>query len=458
MTNEAPLMLSVSGLRGLIGQSLSPSVAVRYAAAFGQWLKSGRSQPHVVLGRDSRPSGQMMEMAAAAGLIGVGCRVTNLGIVTTPGVAIMTEHLQADGGMVMTASHNPIIWNGMKALRADGVAPDQDQAKDIIERFKADRVTYAPVEHLEPLAHDTTTHQVHVDRVLAHIDSATIRQRKIKVVLDSVHGAGGAVAAMILAKLGVELVHLYAEPTGQFPHRPEPTRENLTHLCDAVIEHGADVGFAQDPDADRLAVVDERGQYIGEEYTLVLAALNVLSRPCTPRDSVLVTNLSTSRMIDDIAAKSGATVTRTPVGEANVAAAIRACGAVIGGEGNGGVIWPPVIHVRDSVVGIALTLELLAQRQVPLSAIVEQVPRYAIVKDKVDVEAGMAHRCLVALQNRFDSQKIDLQDGVRIDWSDRWVHVRPSNTEPILRLIAEADSQANAKQLIADTRQTLGLT
>lgn len=457
--NEAPLMLSVSGMRGLVGQSLTPPVAARYAAAVGQWFKDGTTRhngtPHIVLGRDSRPSGQLIEMSAAAGLIAVGCRVTCLGIVTTPGVAIMTEHLGADGGMVVTASHNPIVWNGIKTLRPDGAAPAPHEADEIIALFKADRVTYAPVDHLAPVAQDTTTHGVHVDRVLAHIDVAAVRARNLKVVLDSVHGAGGASAAVLLQRLGVELVHLYAQPTGRFPHEPEPTRENLTGLCDAVLTHRANLGFAQDPDADRLAVVDERGRYVGEEYTLALACMNVLSRPDCGPDALAVANLSTSRMIDDVAKHAGARVARTPVGEASVAAAIRAKHAVIGGEGNGGVIWPKVIHVRDSLVGIALLLELLARQDVPLSAIVDQIPQYAIVKDKIQIQPGMAQRCADALSSHFDTQQVDRQDGVRIDWPDQWVHVRPSNTEPILRIIAEARDEASARNLLDQTRQVL---
>lgn len=459
--SDAPLMLSVSGLRGLIGQSLTPPVASRYAAAFGQWLKSNHRdadpRPHVVVGRDSRPSGQMVEMAAVAGLIGAGCRVTCLGIVSTPGVAIMTEQLNADGGMVITASHNPIAWNGIKALRSDGVAPNPEQAQQIIGRFKADDVDYAPVQRLSRVSDNATTHQVHVDRVLAHIDAGLIQQRGPKVVLDSVHGAGGAAAARILKQLGAELVHLYAEPTGLFPHEPEPTRENLTQLCDAVLEHGADIGFAQDPDADRLAVVDNKGRYIGEEYTLALAAMHILSRPDCPPGAALAANLSTSRMIDDIADKAGAGVARTPVGEASVAAAIRANGAVIGGEGNGGVIWPKVVHVRDSIAAIGLLLELLAFRGQALDTIVDEIPRYATVKDKVNIDQQMAEGYALALRAHYTSQKIDLQDGVRIDWPDQWVHVRPSNTEPILRIIAESGSQASAKALIAETRRVLGL-
>ncbi len=460
--NESPLMLSISGLRGVIGGSLTPLVATRYAAAFGQWLKTQSPNhaqpPHIVLGRDSRPSGQMIEMAATAGLIGVGCRVTSLGVVTTPSVALMIGQLQADGGLVITASHNPIIWNGIKALRHDGVAPPPQQAKDIIAHFNRDQTGYAPVEQLQAIEQNTQTHKIHVERVLAQIDVEAIRARRLKVVLDSVHGAGGPAAAMLLNQLGVELTHLYAQPTGQFPHTPEPTRENLTELCDAVRQHEADIGFAQDPDADRLAIVDEQGSYIGEEYTLALTSLHVLNQLQDTRDAVLVANLSTSRMIDDIAAKAGARVVRTPVGEANVAAAIRANQGVLGGEGNGGVIWPKICSVRDSITGIALILELLAKnKQRPLSAVVDQIPRYAIVKSKADVSVDMLLRYAQILQDHFAKQKLDLQDGVRIDWPDRWVHVRPSNTEPIVRIIAEANNPAQAQQLIDETRQVLGV-
>ncbi len=283
--SQAPLMLSVSGLRGLVGQSLTPPVAARYAAVFGQWLwnqpqsaRAGGTAPHVVIGRDSRQSGEMVEMAVVSGLLSVGCRVTRLGIVATPSVAIMIEHLGADGGMVITASHNPSVWNGIKALGRDGAAPTAQQAQQIIGQFQADQIQYAAVDRILATAQDVRTNQIHVERVLAQVDGALVRKRRIKVVLDSVHGAGGAAAAQLLGALGVELVHLYAEPTGQFPHAPEPTRENLTGLGDAVRQHHADVGFAQDPDADRLAVVDENGEYLGEEYTLALAVLHVINR------------------------------------------------------------------------------------------------------------------------------------------------------------------------------------
>jgi len=453
--SDAPLMLSVSGMRGWVGQSITPPVVSRYAAAFGTWLKSkheGSGPLHVVVGRDSRPSGEMFEMAAAAGLIAVGCRVTRLGIVSTPGVAVMAKHLDAHGAMVITASHNPIIWNGLKAILRDGFAPPPEDARDIIERFKTDNAEYADVEALLPCAFDDTAPALHHDAILPHVDVDAIRGARLRIVLDSVHGAGGPEARVLLDRLGVEIVHLYGETTGLFPHTPEPTRENLTNLCDAMKQHDAHIGFAQDPDADRLAIVDEQGNYIGEEYTLALCALHRLAKGDTA-----VTNLSTSRMIDDIAANVGATIYRTPVGEAHVAKAMKQHGTMIGGEGNGGVIFSPISYTRDSFIAMALLLEMLAKRQQPLSRIIQSIPTYAIIKDKVDVDPHVVARMADAMQRQFADQTIDLQDGVRVDWPDRWVHVRPSNTEPILRIIAEARDQTAARKLITQTRDALGL-
>jgi len=454
MNGEAPLMLSVSGMRGLVGRSLTPPVAARYAAAFGNWLiqSTGVKSPQVVLGRDSRPSGQMFEMAAASGLTAVGCKVTRLGVLSTPGVAIMAGHHHAQGGMVVTASHNPIIWNGLKALRHDGVAPPADQAGQIIERFKNNDLAYANVESLQPSSEALTGTRVHLDRILPHIDVDAIRAAKLKAVVDSVNGAGGDEARALLESLGVELIHLYPEPTGLFPHTPEPTRENLTELCEEVTRHRAAIGFAQDPDADRLAVVDEQGGYIGEEYTLALSAMHLLE----PGDKVAA-NLSTSRMVDDIAAAVGATVVRTAVGEANVAAGMAQSGAVLGGEGNGGVIWPKVCGVRDSLVGMALLLEMLAKRGKPLSELVAMTPAYAIVKDKADVSQELLDQIEPKLKEKYNWQKVDSQDGVRVDWPDRWVHVRPSNTEPIVRIIAEAAREDEAQSLVQEVRGVLGL-
>lgn len=452
--SHAPLMLSISGLRGVVGQSLTPAVALKYAQAFGQWLieHTGKSSPRIVLGRDSRVSGRMIESAVNSGLLSVGCCVTELGIVTTPSVGIMIDHLGADGGMVITASHNPVMWNGIKVLDAQGVSPPPAQVEKIIERFKAESVQTIGVDRLQPVQSVTNTDQVHVDRVLSLIDVSQVRSAKLRVVIDSVHGAGGVAARLLCDRLGVELAHLYAQPTGDFPHEPEPTAVNLRDLGQSVIEHGAMVGFAQDPDADRLAIIDEQGRYIGEEYSLALCAMHVLSR--SP-GSVAAANLSTSRMIDDVADLYGSRVLRTAVGEANVAKKMREHGAVIGGEGNGGVIWPSVGYVRDSISTIALVLELMARRGRSISQLVSEIPAYTIVKHKVDIRPGMVEAAVKALAGAYASERIDLQDGIRIDFAQGWLHVRPSNTEPILRIIAEARDQQQAMAMVQQAQKLI---
>ena len=459
--HPAPLMLSVSGMRGLVGQSLTPDVVTRYAAAFGHWLKASRGTAHptVVLGRDSRPSGELYEHAAAAGLASVGCRVVKVGVLSTPGVAVMGQHGSpegADGGMVITASHNPAPWNGLKPLRHDGVAPPPDDVETIIQAFHDGTAEQVGVDELQPMSVDDSGVKVHVDAVLGLVDADLIRRATLHAVVDSVHGAGGDEAAALLDALGVRLTHLYREPTGRFPHTPEPTRENLVELSAKVPDAGADVGFAQDPDADRLAIVDEQGTYIGEEYTLALCAMHKLKR-----GDVAVANLSTSRMLDDIAAAAGATVVRTPVGEANVAAGMREHGADLGGEGNGGIIWRPISQVRDSLVGMALVLEMLATRRQKLSEIVASTPGYAIVKDKLDLGSipGGPEAVLDRIAEHFADQKVDTQDGVRVDFEspDRWVHVRPSNTEPIVRIIAEAGEREDAEALIGEVVERIGI-
>lgn len=460
MTNNAPLMLSISGMRGLVGQSLTPTVAARFGAAFGSWLWTNRrpgndqsKPPTVALGRDSRQSGPMIEAAVASGLASTGCKVIRVGVISTPGVAIAANHLSADGGMVITASHNPFPWNGIKPLRHDGVAPPPEQVNDIIRRFKEDDFNYVGTDKLIRFEDFPAGDKHHVDEVLALVDVELIKSANLTATVDSVHGAGGDEARHLLHALGVKLHHLYAEPTGDFPHTPEPTKDNLVELSEQTAKLGADVGFAQDPDADRLAIVDENGSYIGEEYTLALCALHKLGQ-----GESVAANLSTSRMIDDIAANVGATVIRTPVGEANVTQGMRDNGATLGGEGNGGIIDNRISQVRDSIIGMAFVLELIAARKQPLSAIVKDIPAYAIVKDKADVDPAVLETMPEKMQAAFAEQKIDLQDGVRIDWPNKWVHVRPSNTEPIIRVIAEASDEAEAKELVQRVRDTLGLS
>jgi len=353
--------------------------------------------------------------------------------------------------VVITASHNPGQWNGVKAIRADGCAPDADEAQQIIAAFRDATGGDVPTQSVRDPDVNTDVAKVHTKLILQHVDVDAIRGRGLKVVLDSVCGAGGPETARLLDRLGAQVVHLHADPTGDFPHMPEPTKDNLTSLCDAVREHGADLGLAQDPDADRLAIVASDGTYIGEEYTLALCALHVLRE-----GEVAAANLSTSRMLDDVASRCGATVARTKVGEANVAAAMRDRGATIGGEGNGGVIWPKICYVRNSLAGIALLLELLAQRDATLGELIDHLPRYAMVKEKLDARRELIDALGDAMQRAFPDVDRDEQDGVRLDWPDRWVHVRPSNTEPIIRIIAEAPTEDDAAGLVQQVRDALG--
>ncbi|HVX84599.1 MAG TPA: phosphoglucosamine mutase [Phycisphaerae bacterium] len=453
---DAPLMISVSGVRGIVGRSLTPGVAVGFGQAFGFFLRSHKSgvrsqRPVVVIGRDTRPSGMMVFGGVSAGLMSVGVDVVDVDVATTPSVALMGRFLKADAAIVITASHNPIMWNGIKFLRDDGIAYPPAEAGEIkrvyLERAweKEAHGGLVDIEGLGRFSTDSRVHAHHVQTVLALFDVKGIAQRRFKVVLDSVNGAGCVGTPMLLGKLGVELVHINGEATGRFAHTPEPVRENLGELCARVKEKRADVGFAQDPDADRLAIVDERGEYIGEEYTLALCTYGrMLSKPGT-----VCANLSTSRMVDDIAAKFGQTVVRTPVGEANVAGKMMEVGAVIGGEGNGGVIDLRVGPVRDSFLGMAMMLDVMLRTGKKVSELVGELPRYAMIKTKFECTAEQSGKLVERVKEKFADERIDTQDGVRVDWEDGWVHVRQSNTEPIARVIAEAAEEGRARELIA---------
>jgi phosphomannomutase len=454
------LMIGVSGMRGTIGGTLTPLVISRMAGAFAAWLK-GAGKPAngkhfcVVLGRDSRPSGTWVRDAAVATLTASGIEVIDLDIVTTPGVAMMVKHLNADAGMIVTASHNPIEWNGLKLLNRNAVAPPPLDANDIIAMYHDHRTALARVHDLIAPRKSGQTHALHVQRVLEHVDVLGISSKRLKVVLDSVNGAGGVATAMLLSRLGCQVVHMNATPDGQFPHEPEPTATNLVGLCDEVRRQKAAVGFAQDPDADRLAVVDEEGTYIGEEYSLALAAKWIMSRKA---GAVAVANLSSSRMLDDVAAAHGGRVIRTPVGEANVIDCMLQNNASIGGEGNGGVIDPRIVPGRDSLVGIAYVLQLMAATNKTISQLVGEIPRYEIVKTKFDCKREDANRAVEAIKKQFAHERTDTQDGIRIDWDNAWVHARPSNTEPIMRIIAEGPDRATADARIAQVRDVVNRT
>lgn len=440
---------------------MTPVFAVRFAAAFGSHLRGADAggRPRVVVGRDGRIGGEALACAATAGLASVGCDVVDLGVAMTPTVGVMIRERSAQGGMVVTASHNPIEWNGLKCLDGDGLAPPKPVADAIIARFREDRFAYADPHAVGRISLDEGGAERHIARVLACVDVAAIRAKRFRVLLDSVNASGALPGRALLEELGCRVEHLHGEPTGVFAHTPEPTESNLGDLIAAVRRSGgASCGFAQDPDADRLAIVDDRGRYIGEEYTLVLAALRMLQRR---GPGVLAANLSTSRMIDDVAGRFGATVLRTAVGEANVVAALRPAKGILGGEGNGGVILPDVCWVRDSLGAMALILDLLAADGRALSTIVDELPRYAMLKTKLDL-AGIGG--LAAVQSALDrtaaafgGERIDRADGVRIDFADGWVHLRASNTEPIVRIIAEATTSARAEELVAGCSKAAGL-
>jgi len=438
------LMISISGVRGIVGRTLTPRLSAEMACAYGSMLAGHR----VIVARDSRPSGLMVQQAVVSGLLATGCRVVDLGVVSTPGAALMIRRLRAAGGIVITASHNPIMWNGIKFLTDEGLAPPADRARQIIDRYHAGDFRLADVDGMGTLEADASTVTEHVNAVLSIVEADEIRRRCYRVALDSINGAGGPEGRALLERLGCTVVHINGEPNGRFAHPPEPTAENLARFCQDVAGCDVNVGFAQDPDADRLAIVDETGRYIGEEYTLALAARYYFSAHPGPAAA----NLSTSRMIDDLAAAAGGpcVVHRSPVGEANVVETMKKHGCVFGGEGNGGVIDPRVVPVRDSLVGMAVVLQLMARTGRKLSELVAEIPRYSMVKTKCECPQERVQRILAAVRARFAGQRINDADGVRIDWPDGWVHVRGSNTEPIYRVIAEARTEERAKKLIAD--------
>lgn len=451
-------MIGVSGMRGTVGGTLTPPVVSRMASAFAVWLKQQPATgkpPRVVFGRDSRPSGPWVRDAAVAALHASGIAVIDLDIVTTPGVAMMLQHLGADAAMIATASHNPIEWNGLKFLNRHAVAPPPGDAAAIKQLYNESRADFVRVESLTLPQNNSETHALHVKRVIDYVDKLGISSKRYKVVLDSVNGAGCVATATLLSKLGCRVVHINATPNGLFPHDPEPTAKNLTQLADEVRRQHASVGFAQDPDADRLAIVDENGTYIGEEYSLALAAKLIMSKK---PGALAVTNLSTSRMLDDIAAASGGRVLRTAVGEANVIDAMLKNQSVIGGEGNGGVIDPRIVPGRDSLVGMAYVLQLMAATNQSISQLVAEIPRYEIVKTKFECRREDAERAVAELVKHFAGEKIDTQDGIRIDWSDAWVHARPSNTEPIMRVIAEAPDRTAAEARINQVQEVIRQT
>ena len=446
------LMVSVSGVRGRVGEALTPEVIARYAAGFGAWAIARGKGRTVVVGRDSRVSGPMFHRATLAALQSVGADVVDVGLAPTPTFQLAVEHHHAAGGLAITASHNPIEWNALKFIGANGLFLDGDEG--IAMRAVADgTIPRAAWSALGAVREDREAIARHIAAVLAlpMIDVALIRARKFNVAFDCVHGAGGAIMPALLDQLGCTVTAIGLETDGRFPRPPEPVADNLGDLEALVKESGAEIGLATDPDVDRLALVSDNGRAIGEDWTLALAARLVLRS----RKGPLVVNLSTSRIMDDVAREAGASVVRAPVGEVNVAVRMREERAAIGGEGNGGVILSELHLGRDAPVAVALILQLLAEDRVPLSQIVARYPKYSIVKDKLDRPAAPLDAVYAALTKAFADASADTQDGLRLAWADRWVHVRPSGTEPIVRVIAEAPTESAARELVSRSRAPL---
>ncbi|HYF16118.1 MAG TPA: hypothetical protein VD971_13700 [Phycisphaerales bacterium] len=486
------LMLSVSGCRGVVGETLTPEVAARFAGCFGAVVRESAPGSRVVLGRDGRRGCEMVHAAAVAGLLGAGCDVVDLGVAMTPTTAVMADTLRTGPmgvGMVLTASHNPQEWNGLKCLLgepalhgAGACAPAKRIADEVISRFRDGRPALTRWDGVGTLTGHETSSETHIERVRHAVThsgltgSPATLARGVRVAVDCVNASASRTAPLLLRGLGCEVVAINAEVQGEkaglFPHPPEPTAENLSGaggLSDAVRSERCSIGFALDPDADRLALVDETGRYIGEEYTLALSAWAILlaaqrSGMHGGERPALVTNLSTSRMLDDVAARFGARVVRTPVGEANVVEAMKRESAIAGGEGNGGTIWPRSCYVRDSLAGMALVLWLMspAGAGLPLSRLVREIPSYAIEKRKIDLASkDQAAAAVAAVAKHFAAHRVDVRDGAWVDIASgplagkAWLHVRASNTEPIMRLIAEAPTSAEAKKVLDEAQRAV---
>lgn len=446
------LIKSISGIRGTIGgpvgDNLTPIDAVKFASAYGVWLKQQRHKEtyRVVVGRDARISGEMIQNLVMNTLVGLGIHVIDLGLSTTPTVEIAVPMEHADGGIILTASHNPKQWNALKLLNAKGEFLNGDEGAKILEIAENGKMIFAEVDHLGEITKNEAYIDIHIDEVLKLplVNKKAIEEANFKVVVDGVNSTGGIAIPLLLDRLGVHTVKLFCEPNGQFPHNPEPLKEHLHDLSAAVVKEHAHLGIVVDPDVDRLAFMDEKGEMFGEEYTLVACADYVLGK--TPGNTV--SNMSSTRALRDITEKHGGSYEASAVGEVNVVELMKKNNAIIGGEGNGGIIYPESHYGRDALVGVALFLSLLAEKKITTSALRASYPSYFMGKKKIELTPGMdVDGILEAMETRYQNEKLTTIDGVKIDFSNSWVHLRKSNTEPIIRIYTEAPSQNEADAL-----------
>jgi phosphomannomutase len=446
------LIKSISGIRGTIGgkvgDNLTPIDAVKFAAAYGVWLKQQREKENykVVVGRDARISGEMIQKLVMNTLVGLGIHVVDLGLSTTPTVEIAVPMEHADGGIILTASHNPKQWNALKLLNEKGEFLDEAEGAKILEIAESDNMIFADVDSLGKITKNKAYIDLHIIEVLdlPLVTVKPIEEAKFKVVVDGVNSTGGIAIPLLLERLGVDVIKLYCEPNGQFPHNPEPLKEHLTDLSARVVAERADFGIVVDPDVDRLAFVDENGAMFGEEYTLVACADYVLSR--TPGNTV--SNMSSTRALRDITEKHGGTYEASAVGEVNVVKLMKKNKVIIGGEGNGGIIYPESHYGRDALVGVALFLSLLADKNMKVSELRKTYPNYFMSKKKIELTPDLdVDGILKTMEKRYQKEQLTTIDGVKIDFPESWVHLRKSNTEPIIRIYTEAKSQIEADTL-----------
>lgn len=443
MKKATSLKISISGVRGIVGESLIPQLVAKFAQAFGTY--SGRGD--VVVGQDSRTSGVMVKKAVVSGLLSVGCKPVDIGICPIPSIQIFTRQVRAIGGIAVTASHNPKEWNGLKFINRDGLFLTYHQINEFLDIYHQGEFSFVGIDEYRTPEFEENPTDTHLSRLLSYFDVDLIIKRKIRTVVDCGNGAGAVLAPRFLNALGCQTVSLNCVPNGKFAHHPEPIPENITELCRSVVENKADVGFVQDADADRLAVVNEKGEPLGEEWTLLLAAKYVLSR----NPGAVVVNLSTSQAIDDIARDYNVPVVRTKVGEINVVEQILAQEGqtAIGGEGNGGVILPEIHPCRDSFTAMGLILEYMAASGKSVSELQKEIPSYYMNKEKIEGSQEQAYRIIRRLKNKYaDKGKISLLDGLKIVFKDHWVHLRPSNTEPVIRLVVEAKNKEIARKVL----------
>ncbi len=436
------LMISVSGIRGVFGTDLTPENLVKFTAAYGTWLKQGT----VVVGRDSRVTGKICEDLVAAALASVGCTVIKAGIVPTPTVAMGVLKHKADGGIIISASHNPAEWNALKLLNNKSEFLDAEQGAEVISIAEGNEIKYQPYDKIGSISEDNSLLQYHIQKILEldYIDADLIASRDFSVAVDAVNGAGSEAIPLLLQQLGVKKIHtIHTTPNGLFPHNPEPLPEHLGEICALVKEKNADLGVVTDPDADRLALVASNGELFGEEYTQAAAFDFMLSK----KAGVVATNLSSSRVATDVARSYNQTCHRSAVGEINVVKAMQANNAVIGGEGNGGVINPDLHYGRDALVGVAMILQLLAEREISSSEYRESLPNYYMSKNKIGLAAlgKNADDVLEMVAAHYTKLQPNTVDGVKIDFPEGWVHLRKSNTEPIIRIYSEGRSPEAAE-------------